>query len=119
VVWLVSGDGRELVPAVAHGYDDTLLARMGAIAVDDLNLTASTFRSEEAGTAPATDGRPGAVAVPILSASGASGVLAAEVPSEANLTRAVALAAVVAAQLAGLFPAPAATNDPPQHAHAN
>ena len=119
MVWLVSGDGRELVPAVSHGYDDNLLARLGAIAVDDHNLTAAAFRNEEAGIAPAGDQVPGAVAVPLLSASGASGVLAAEVPAETNLDRAVALAAIIAAQLAGLFPAPAASDEPPQHAHAN
>ena len=119
VVWLASGDGRELVPAVSHGYDDNLLARMGAIAVDDHNLTAAAFRNEEAGTAPAGDQMPGALAVPLLSASGASGVLAAEVPAETNLDRAVALAAIIAAQLAGLFPPPAASDEPPQHAHAN
>lgn len=107
VVWLVSGDGRELAPAVAHGYDDAVLARMGSIAVDDHNLTASAFRSEEIGSAPPSKEMPAAVAVPLRSASGPSGVLAAEIAAEANLDRAVALAAVIAAQLAGLFPAPA------------
>jgi hypothetical protein len=119
VVWLVSREGRALVPAVAHGYDETVLARMGSIGVDDHNLTAEAFRNEETVTAAAKEGLPGAVAVPLRSASGASGVLAAEIMSETNLDRAVAIAAVIAAQLAGLFPAPAASDEPPQHAHAN
>lgn len=119
VVWLVSGDGRELAPAVAHGYDDMVLARMGSIAVDDRNLTATAFRSEEIGSAAPNEEMPGAVAVPLRSASGPSGVLAAEIAAGANLDRAVALAAVIAAQLAGLFPAPAASDDPPQRAQAN
>jgi hypothetical protein len=59
------------------------------------------------------------VAVPLLSASGASGVLAAEMPAGADLDRAAALAGIIAAQLASLFPASAEPNIPSQHAHAN
>jgi len=44
--------------------------------------------------------------VPIVTTNGPAGVLAAEVRPEADIDQAVALAAVVAAQMANLFPAP-------------
>ena len=119
VVWLAAGGGQELVPAVSHGYDENMLARLGPIAIDDHNLTAAAFRTEEAGITPAQDEHPGAVAVPLLSASGANGVLAAELLAETNPARSAALAGIIAAQLAALFPASAASGEPPQHAHAN
>ncbi len=31
VVWLAAGGGQELVPAVSHGYDENMLARLGPI----------------------------------------------------------------------------------------
>ena len=105
VVWLVAPDGQRLVPAMAHGYDDAQLGRMGSIGADDDNLTATAFRTSRATHASANGHVPGAVAVPILSASGTSGVLAAEVPEGTDLSRAEAVAALVAAQLAGMFPA--------------
>jgi hypothetical protein len=55
----------------------------------------------------------------MLTGSGASGVLAVEVPLETDMDRATALASVVAAQLASLFPASVASGEPPRHAHAN
>jgi hypothetical protein len=119
VVWLASDDARELAAAISHGYDDRVLARMGAIAVDDRNLTAGAFRTRTASrTAPEGD-VPGALAVPMLTGSGASGVLAVELPLDADMDRAAALAAVVAAQLASLFPATLTSGEPPRHAHAN
>jgi hypothetical protein len=112
VVWLVAPDGQRLVPATAHGYDETQLGRMGSIGTDDDNLTATAFRTSGPTHVSANGHVPGAVAVPILSASGTSGVLAAEVPAGTDLPRAEALAALIAAQLAGLFPAADPANMP-------
>jgi hypothetical protein len=106
VVWLVSPEGAHLVPAMAHGYVPKVLARMGSIPVDDHNLTAAAFRTHEPTRAAAEADSPGAVAIPMLSGSGVSGVLAAEIAEGADLDRAAALASILAAQLAGLFPAP-------------
>jgi hypothetical protein len=119
VVWMVSAGARQLEPLVAHGYDEALIARMGTIAIDDHNVTAAAFRTEAPTSTAADESGPGAVAVPLLSPAGISGVLAAEVPADADLGRAAAVAGVIGAQLGGLFPAPAAESDePPQHAHA-
>lgn len=111
VVWLVSNDGRRLMPAVSHGYDDPVMARMGSIGVDDHNLTAAAFRNEEAVSAAPMGHLPAAIAVPLRSASGASGVLAVELTPDTSVDRALALATVIAAQLTGLFPARSAGDE--------
>ncbi len=103
VVWLVSPDGQHLAPAMAHGYDENQLARIGSIGIGDDNLTAAAFRTGHPTHASADAQFPGAVAVPILSASGPSGVLAAEVPEGTDLPQSEALATLIAAQLAGRF----------------
>lgn len=106
VVWLLADDGQSLSPAAAHGYDPHVLARMGAVPLTADNLTVSAFRSRTAATSATAQDRPAAVAVPIVSATGPSGVLAAEVQEAGDIDQVAALAAVVAAQLANLFPAP-------------
>jgi hypothetical protein len=104
VVWLLTPDGQHLTPALAHGYDEQFLGRMGSIPIEAHNLTAAAFRAARATHAPADAEAPGALAVPMLSSSGSTGVLAAELPETADLPRAEGVARVVAAQLAGLFP---------------
>ncbi|MCC7181189.1 MAG: hypothetical protein IT177_22620 [Acidobacteria bacterium] len=106
VVWLLTDQTQGLAPAFAYGYDPVVMARMGAVALSADNLTASAFRSGVPATSPATSDRAAAVAVPIVTANGPAGVLAAEVRPEADIDQSVALAAVVAAQMANLFPAP-------------
>ena len=66
VVWLVSPDGQHLAPAMAHGYDENQLARIGSIGIGDDNLTAAAFRTGHPTHASADAQFPGAVAVPIL-----------------------------------------------------
>jgi hypothetical protein len=57
--------------------------------------------------------------LPILSATGPSGVLAAELRPGADPDRGSAIGGVIAAQLANLFPAAVPTDAPPQsRAHA-
>ena len=116
VVWLLAEDRQELVPAVAHGYDPQVLARLGPLTLTVDNLTASAFRTAAPATSGAAAGHQAAVAVPILSATGPSGVLTAEVHGSGDLDRAVAIASVIAAQLANLFPAPTTAEGPPEQA---
>jgi hypothetical protein len=106
VVWLLSDDEQTLAPAVAHGYQPHQLARMGTVPLTADNLTVSAFRTAAPATRAGAGDRPAAVAVPMVSSTGPSGVLAAEVRQGEDLEQAAALAAVVAAQLANLFPAP-------------
>jgi hypothetical protein len=114
VVWLLAEDRQELIPAVAYGYDPQLLARLGPLTLTVDNLTASAFRTSAPATSGAATDHEAAVAVPILSATGPSGVLTAEVHGSGDLDRAVAIASVIAAQLANLFPAPTTAAGPPE-----
>ncbi|MDH4062914.1 MAG: hypothetical protein OEW19_00835 [Acidobacteriota bacterium] len=108
MIWLPEQGGGRLVPAAASGYDSGLIGRLGSIARDADNLTASAFRSGAPALAPGTTDRPAAIAVPLRTADGAGGVLAAELRTgvDHDLSQVAALAEVVAAQLANLFPAP-------------
>jgi hypothetical protein len=114
VVWLLAEDRQELVPAVAHGYDPKVLARLGPLTLTVDNLTAAAFRTAVPATSGAAADHEAAVAVPILSATGPSGVLTAEVRATGDLDRATAIASVLAAQLANLFPAPTTAEGPPE-----
>ena len=114
VVWLLAEDRQELVPAVAHGYDPHVLARLGPLTLTVDNLTASAFRTAAPATSGAAADHEAAVAVPILSATGPSGVFTAEVHGSGDLDRATAIASVIAAQLANLFPAPTTAEGPPE-----
>lgn len=108
MLWLAEPDGDALTAAAVHGYDPGVIDRLGRIARDADNLTAAAFRSGQPALADAQPTRPAAVAVPLLAAAGPSGVLAAELRGgiDHDLGQAAALAGIVAAQLASLFPPP-------------
>lgn len=116
VVWLLAPDGQHLTPAIAHGYDEQILGRMGSIPIEDHNLTATAFRTGRPAHAARDGGTPGAVAVPMLSATGACGVLAAEVSDGTDVGQAEAMASLLAAQLASLFPTSESVSLSPSHA---
>jgi hypothetical protein len=108
VLWITSPDGGELVAVESHGYAPGILARMGPIARDAENVTAAAFRTGLLQTVKGEAGSKGAIAAPLVNASGCVGVLSAEVRNDAEKEPArLALASIVAAQLATLT-APAA-----------
>jgi hypothetical protein len=100
VVWMAS-DGRDgLVPAAASGYDERLVSRIGTIARTDDNLTANAFREGAARTSKSRAGSHAALAVPLLTPSGAAGVLSAELRDAQDVDpQQLAIATIVAAQL--------------------
>jgi GAF domain len=111
VVWI--GAGEELFPAIACGYDDRIVARLGPIPRNAANATAAAWRSAQVRTVPADATSHGAIVVPLLGVNGCVGVLAAELRDgrEQDATTR-ALASVLAAQLAAIvpaWPAPSAT----------
>ena len=111
IVWVASEHDRLLRPALAHGYRDEALARLGPVAWDAPNPAAEAFRRREARVIDASGGLPGALVVPLVSAAGCAGVVTAELKSgTAPDPATVALARIFAAQL-GAFVAPAATAD--------
>jgi hypothetical protein len=107
VIWIADPDGRELAPIVSHGYPDHLLVRMGTIGRDAENVTAAAFRTGLVQTVSADAVSNGAVAAPLIAASGPVGVMAAELHRDPGGNDDVrAIAAIVAAQLATLMGPP-------------
>ena len=109
ILWIADPDGRELNPIVAHGYPAQLVTRLGTIRRDAENVTAAAFRTSVLQTVKADAVSNGAIAAPLLAASGCAGVMAAEVRNSGEQRDAtLAAAAIVAAQLATLVGPPAA-----------
>jgi PAS domain-containing protein len=103
MVWVADPDGRELTAIASHGYQASVLSRIGTIPKDAENLTAAAFRTGLLQTLNADATSPGAIAVPLVNPSGCIGVMSAEVgrDGEQQPSR-LALATIVAAQLATL-----------------
>jgi hypothetical protein len=109
ILWIADPDGRELNPIVAHGYPAQLVTRLGTIRRDAENVTAAAFRTSVLQTVKADAVSNGAIAAPLLAASGCAGVMAAEVRNSGEQCDAtLAAAAIVAAQLATLVGPPTA-----------
>ena len=111
VLWVADSSGAILRASLAHGYPDKVLQRLGPLQVDSDNVTSLAFRSMRPQLLPGSSpGAGGALAVPLITASGCIGVLAAEV----NATRGsdvLAVASMFAAQLATIVtPAAAASS---------
>ena len=109
IVWM--GAGEELFPAVSCGYDDRIVERLGPIPRNAENATAEAWRTAQLRTVAGGASAHGAVAAPVYGVAGCVGVFAAEVRNGRESdsgTRAVA--AMIAAQLAGIVSAwPAAS----------
>ena len=109
VVWIADPDGRELAPILVHGYPPQLATRLGTIARDASNLTASAYRTGLLQTVSGDTISSGAMAVPLVSAGGCVGVMAAEVKNGGEQQEELlAAATIVAAQLATLVGPPSA-----------
>ena len=103
VVWMPDGPKGTLRPALAHGYPPLTVTRMGTIAVDADNATAVAYRTGTAQVVPADAQGPGAVAAPLITAEGCSGVMAAEILPGTSADSARDAAIIIAAQLATLI----------------
>jgi hypothetical protein len=109
VIWIADPDGRELLPVIAHGYPQNLIARLGTMSRDAENVTAAAFRTGLMQTLKADSISHGAIAAPLLTPAGPVGVMAAEVLNDGERRESTrAAAAIVAAQLATLMGPPAA-----------
>lgn len=109
VLWVVDPDGKELMPVAAHGYPVSMLSRLGSLSVHGENATAAAFRTGLVQTVKGDPGVDGAIAAPLVGASGCRGVMAAEVRHGGERQPArLAAASIVAAQLATLIAPPAA-----------
>lgn len=103
IVWLWNQDDGRLWPSLSHGYSPEVLAQLPAIRVDAQNAIAASFRTGTLQVVPGGHDATGAVAAPIATPSGCSGVLAFECTHGLERDDAVhALAGIVAAQLSML-----------------
>jgi cytoskeletal protein RodZ len=104
IVWVWDPQVEELMPAVACGYSDKVLAQLPAVKRDADNATAAAFRSAQTCAIDGSDHASGALAVPLLTPSGCAGVLAIELQPGREQTRSVrAVVTIFAAQLAQLL----------------
>jgi hypothetical protein len=103
IVWIASNDGASLTPVATHGFDETLVARIGRVSRDSANLTAAAFRDTTPKISPATATAPAALAVVMYGPSGPAGVLSIEMkPGQSVDEGKIALASIIAAQLSTL-----------------
>jgi hypothetical protein len=106
IVWEWVPQASELRPAVACGYSDQVLAQLPKVRRDTDNATAAAFRSGQTCSVKGTDVESGAVVVPMMTAAGCVGVLAAELEHGRERQGSVrALLTIFAAQLARLVSA--------------
>jgi hypothetical protein len=115
MLWLGTARGAELRPALAHGYSAETVARMSSLPRSANNAAAAAYRTGTLQIVLSRPGSPrGAIVAPVLSADGCIGVLSAEVRDGSEASDTVqALAAIFAAQLAGVLPSAPATMDRP------
>jgi hypothetical protein len=113
MVWVGSHDGSELQPALAHGYTPDVLARMPTLRRSADNAAAAAFRSGKLQIVLAQEGSSsGAIVAPMLSSRGCVGVMSVETQRGAETSESLqALAAIVAAQLAGILQTTAETQE--------
>lgn len=103
VVWMPDGPQGALRPALASGYSPLAVTRMGTIPPDAENATALAFRAMTTQIVPPENGGSGAVAAPLVTADGCSGVMAAELAQPCRHEEVHAVATIIAAQLATLI----------------
>jgi len=110
VVWLGSPNGAELQPVLTHGYGDETRARLPNVARTANNAAAAAYRSGDVQIVLSRPGgAKGAIVAPILGAQGCIGALSAEIRGGGEASESVqALAAIIAAQLAGVLAVPRA-----------
>ena len=108
VLWIADPDGRELSPIVVHGYPPQLANRLGNLARDADNVTASAYRTGLLQTMKGDAISNGAVAAPLVSTSGCVGVMAAEMKDGGEQQESLlAAATIIASQIATLVGPPA------------
>jgi hypothetical protein len=104
ILWVVNQDGTSLLPVLTHGYSERVLLKLSALDVKADNVTCLSFRSVRPQTMLAAGpGTTSAVAVPLVTAGGCNGVLAAEVYDAKPSAEFIALSRVIAAQFATMI----------------
>jgi hypothetical protein len=100
IVWIGDPGGEMLRPALTHGYPEKIVLRLGVLETTADNVTSLAFRTLRPQTISGAPGSAGAIAVPIVTASGCTGVLSAETRDCKPAPEMIALARILAAQFA-------------------
>jgi transcriptional regulator with XRE-family HTH domain len=109
ILWTWDPRTRALRPALSHGYSSELLSQVPPVAPDSDNAIGSAFRSAETRIVNGDDLATGALAVPLLTPAGCTGVLAAEFRDSVEQHAWVrSVVTILAAQLSMLVGPPAA-----------
>lgn len=109
VLWIADPDGRELTPIMVHGYPPQLASRLGTIAREAANVTASAYRTALLQTVKSDSVSNGAIAAPLVSVSGCVGVMAVEMKNGGEQREPLlAAATIIASQLSTLVGPPSA-----------
>jgi hypothetical protein len=104
ILWVVNQEGTSLLPVLTHGYSERVLMKLTALDVQADNVTSLSYRSVRPQTMLGSGpGTASAVAVPLVTAGGCNGVLAAEVYDARPSSEFVALSRVIAAQFATMI----------------
>jgi len=108
IIWTSIPGEKELRPTLWHGYTDEMMSRLPPLSKSAENAAARAFRSGQLQIVLARPGSSnGAVVAPLLTSNGCVGVVSAEIRGGGESSESVqALAAIFAAQLATVFPAP-------------
>jgi hypothetical protein len=111
IVWVAEPSRQSLAPALAYGYEDRIVARMGSIHRDANNAAAAAYRSAAVRTVAGDACTSGAVIVPLMTSDGCVGVLSAEMKAGSEKDESSqALATIFAAQLATIVATPGHPN---------
>jgi hypothetical protein len=109
IVWVAEPSRQSLTPAIAFGYEDKIVARMGSIHRDANNAAAAAYRTAEVRTVAGDAFTSGAVIIPLMTSDGCVGVLSAEMKAGSEKDESSqALATIFAAQLATIVATPSA-----------
>ena len=107
IVWVAEPARQCLRAALAHGYEDKVIARMGDIHRDANNAAAAAYRASEVRTVAGDGAKSGALIVPLMTSDGCVGVMSAEMKGGSEKDESSqALATIFAAQLATLVATP-------------
>jgi hypothetical protein len=117
VIWLGDAEGMALQPVFTHGYSDEACARLPRVPRMANNAAAAAFRSGQPQIVASRPGGPGAIVAPIRGTDGCIGAFSAEIRCGGETSESVqALAAIIAAQLAGVL-TPSRADRPEPEAH--
>jgi transcriptional regulator with XRE-family HTH domain len=104
VLWMWDPIANDLMPALAHGYSDRVVAQLPRVERDSNNATAAAFRAGETCIVSGDDLDNGALVVPLVGPDGCAGVLAIELAERREEKESVrAHSMIFAAQLSTLL----------------